>query len=78
MNTPYAHCKAYRIKGGAVVTITRPNGATRRHKVSLARFNWLRQVFGLAASRGWFTSNGFDCRLSEPIGEQVKWINRRW
>lgn len=75
----YATAKAYRIKGGAIVTITRADGTTRRHKVNNYRFRWLRSMFGLAAERGWFSSAGFDCVLDKPLGEQYRWLkSQRW
>lgn len=70
----YAAAKAYRVKGGAIVTITRSDGTARRHKVSSLRFRWLKAVFGLAASCGSFSSSGFDCKLAEPIQPQVEWL----
>jgi hypothetical protein len=70
----YATAKAYRVKGGAVVTIIRREGAPRKYRVNARRFRWLRAVFSLASERGWFTNSGFDCALSEPIVEQVEWL----
>lgn len=70
----YATAKAYRVKGGAIVTIIRREGAPRKYRVNARRFRWLRAVFSLASERGWFTSSGFDCALSGPIGEQVLWL----
>lgn len=75
----YATAKAYRVKGGAVVTITRTDGATRRHRVNNYRFRWLITVFSLAAERGWFTSSGFDCVLQEPLVDVLSWLkSQRW
>lgn len=75
----YATAKAYRIKGGAMVTITRADGTTRKHKVNNHRFRWLRSVFGLASCKGWFTSSGFDCELDKPIGEEYRWLrSQNW
>lgn len=75
--TTYATAKAYRIKGGAIVTITRADGTTRRHKVTNRRFQWLRSLFGLAADRGWFGSSGFDCVLVKPIASEAAWLRNR-
>lgn len=70
----YAHAKAYRTNGGAIVTITRADGTSRRHRVSNARFTWLRSLFGLAAANGSFVSSGFDCQLEKPLWPEIKWM----
>jgi hypothetical protein len=77
MANTYAHAKAYRTKGGAVVTITRADGKARRHKVSGKRFTWLRELFSLAADRGSFCSGSFDCQLSKPLGPEFDWLREQ-
>jgi hypothetical protein len=72
----YARAKATRIRGGAVVVITRPDGKQRRHVVNAARYLWLARLFNLAASGGCFTSGGFNCTLAVPLGECAQWMKR--
>jgi hypothetical protein len=43
MSTPAATIKAYRRKGGAVVTVTRPGRPVHRYRVTLRRYHALRQ-----------------------------------
>lgn len=70
----YASAKAYRVKGGAVVTITRADGTVRRHRVNARRFAWLRTLFSFACDRGSFSNSGFDCVLAKPLGPEIAYM----
>ena len=68
---PLASIKAYRRKGGAIVTIERQGRAPRRHRVSLRRYRALREWLARGAHRRWATSgvwmrNSMAISLWEP------------
>lgn len=70
--TEAATIHARRITGGAIVTVTRPDGRVRRHHVGLRRFNRLADtlVAHRAVAGGEFTRNGFDLALHNVEGLQ--------
>ena len=70
------HIQARRIKGGAVVTVTRA-GRTRRYRVGLRRFNQLKWVSAVwLAAHGYVGRDSADLRLSDVAGywETVRWL----
>ncbi|MGQ0711006.1 MAG: hypothetical protein ACT4NV_14815 [Rhodoferax sp.] len=72
--------KAYRVPGGAVVTVCRADGRVHRHRVGLRRYNRLADTLGshLGLYGGSFTRNGFECRLREVQGlaDARRWAAR--
>lgn len=71
---PYATVKAYRVSGGAIVTVTRGD-RSRRYRVSNYRFRWLRSVFSLCqGGNGFYGNTQFHCTVVGSIGEAVQWM----
>jgi hypothetical protein len=72
--------RAYRISGGAIVSVTRADGRLHRHRVGLRRYNRLIDtlVSHLGVCGGDFTRRGFECQLREVRGlaDARRWAAR--
>jgi hypothetical protein len=71
--TTIATVKGYRRTGGAVVTVAR-NGRSRRYKVSLKRWNALRDKLNVGLPwmcYGWFGGNSIDIKVGP--GTWAEW-----
>ena len=58
MSAPFATIKAYRRKGGAVITVERHGLPPRRHHVSLRRYHAVREWLALSG-HPWVTSGAY-------------------
>ena len=73
--------RARRVKGGAVVTVSRADGRVHRHNVSLRRYNRLCDTLVVhhGVAGGAFLRHGFVCHLREVQGlrEARCWAQRQ-
>lgn len=58
MSAPVATIRAYRRKGGAVVTIERPDRSARRYRITLRRYHALREWL-ISGGHPWKTSGAW-------------------
>ncbi|QBP09830.1 hypothetical protein [Cupriavidus metallidurans] len=73
-----AHIKARRITGGAIVTVERADGRCHRYRVSLRRYNRLKDTLVVhhGTGGGWFFRHGFECSLHSVTGfaDARRWV----
>lgn len=75
-----ASIKARRVTGGAIVTVQRADGRLHRYRVSLRRYNRLRDILVChrGVGSGWFLRSGFECdlRVISGFADARRWVVR--